>query len=116
MNAATAGLIGAAIGAASGILGNILATWINKHFDERKAQRELMIKTAWDYYSSDLEVAKSDGGALLPPETFIFYTVKIVELAMHKGLSDKKLLNELRKIHEFQKKLITIAKQFTPPL
>jgi hypothetical protein len=40
MDAATAGLFGVAIG----ICGNALATWINKHFEERKARRELFIK------------------------------------------------------------------------
>jgi hypothetical protein len=47
MDAATAALVGAALG----FVGNAL-TWITKHFDERKAQRELIIKSAWDYYTT----------------------------------------------------------------
>jgi hypothetical protein len=54
MDAAAAGLVGAAIG----FLGNALVTWINKHFDERKARRELLIKTASDYFSSHVETLK----------------------------------------------------------
>jgi hypothetical protein len=45
MDAAAAGLIGAALG----FFGNAVVTWINRHYDESKARRELMIKTAWDY-------------------------------------------------------------------
>jgi hypothetical protein len=58
MPAATAGLIGAALG----FCGNSLVAWINRHFDERKARRELLVKTAWDYFSSRYETAKVTGG------------------------------------------------------
>jgi hypothetical protein len=82
MDATTAALLGAVIG----FLGNAFVTWINKHFDERKAQRELMLKTAWDYYSSRLElakeVAKERGGGDFPPfSTFLFHTIRTVDLA-----------------------------------
>ena len=75
MDAATAGLIGAAIG----FFSNALVTWINKHFDERKAQRELLVRTSWDYYLSRSElakeVAKERGGSsgFSPFSVFLFH-------------------------------------------
>jgi hypothetical protein len=110
MDATTAALLGAAIG----FLGNAVVTWINKHFDERKAQRELMLKTAWDYYSSRLElakeVAKERGGGHFPPfSTFLFHTIRTVDLALRKNLSNQQIAEEMRKIEELDKELRRIA-------
>jgi hypothetical protein len=55
MNAATAGLVGAAIGFG----GNAVVTLITKHYEERKARREILVKTAWDYFSSHSDLAKN---------------------------------------------------------
>ena len=86
-------------------------TCINRHYDERKARRELLVKTAWDYFSSKFEIAKLTGGALAPFEVFVFYTVKVVELAVRKNLSDEKTLDEMRKIHHFEKALMKVIKE-----
>jgi hypothetical protein len=79
MNAATAALLGAGIG----ILGTLVSTWINRHFDEKKARRELMVKTGWDHYSTLATFAKDKGGGIAPFETYLFHTLKIVELALN---------------------------------
>jgi hypothetical protein len=110
MDAATAALIGAAIG----FLGNALVTWITKHFDERKARRELMLKTAWDYYSSRLElakeVAKERGRGNFPPfSTFLFHTIRTVDLALRENLSNQQIAEGMRKIEELNKELIKVA-------
>jgi hypothetical protein len=101
MDATTAALLGAAIG----FLGNALLTWINKHFDERKARRELIVKTAWDCYSTRLEPAKErarEGGAGRFPlfSVFLFHTIKTVDLALRKNLSNEEIADEMRKIEE----------------
>lgn len=110
MDAATAGLIGAALG----FLGNALVTWINKHFDERKAWRELLIKSAWDYYSSRREIFKITGGKMVPFEVFLLYTVKTINLALRKNLSNEDILRELQEIHRFERDLIKVVKGVDP--
>jgi len=92
MNAATAALLGAGIG----ILGNLALTWINKHFDEKKARRELLIKTSWDHFSTLAEWTK--GQRVAPFEAFLFHTMKVIELALNKNLSDEQIVEEVRKI------------------
>jgi hypothetical protein len=111
MDAAAAGLIGAALG----FLGNALVTWINKHYDERKAQRELMIKTSWDYYVSVGEAGKNiPGGILMPFEVFILYTPRVVELALRENLSNEEIVDEMRKIHQLERELIKLSNAAHP--
>lgn len=97
MDAATGVVLGAAIGAFSaliGVFGNVGVTWITKHYDERKERRELILKSAWDYYSTVLEVGKAIPGSKQQPfDAFLFYMVKVVDLALRKGLSDEQLLD-----------------------
>jgi hypothetical protein len=109
MDAATAALVGAALG----FVGNALVTWINKHFDERKARRELIIKSAWDYYTTRLEITKALGGSFPPFETFLFYTTKVIDLALRKNLSNQEVLEQLRKIHEFEEQLVQVARDYS---
>lgn len=114
-DAATAALVGAAIG----FVGNALVTWINKHFDERKARREIILKSAWDYYATRLEIAKDwakvrPEGAPIPPfSTFLFYTTKVVDLALRKNLSDQKVLKELRKIHALEEQMVQVVQDYS---
>ena len=107
MDTTTAALLGAAIGVigtAIGILGNLLMTWINRHFDERKARR-LMIKTAWDYYSSRLELAKAGkaSGRLPPFSNILFLIIKIVDLGLRENLSNQQILEKTRELNELEK-------------
>ena len=41
---------------------------------------------------------------MTPPAKFLFHTVKVVDLALRKRLSDEQLLQGLRKIHDLQKR------------
>ena len=84
-------------------------TWINRNFDERKERRELLIKTAWDYFSNQFEVLKLSGGIMAPFEVFALYTVNVLELALRKDMSNQEVLDEMRKIHQFEKEMINLV-------
>jgi hypothetical protein len=96
MNAAIAGLIGTALGASGGIVGNL----IKSYFDERKARRELMLKTAYDFWRSVYEEARAKNVQIDPFETFVFHITKVLELAGRKNLTNKKIRIALKKIRE----------------
>lgn len=102
MNAATAALLGAGIG----IFGTLISTWINRHFDEKKARRELMVKTSWDHYSTLAEFTKAQGGRLAPFETYPFHTQKVIELALNESLSNEQIVEEVRKIRGLTMQLL----------
>lgn len=112
MDSAIAGLLGAAIGFA----GNAVVTCINKHYDEKKARRELLVKTAWDHYSSVSELAKTkEGGVLMPFELFVLHTTRVIELALRaQFLSNEETLKEMHKIHELNKQLTEMSNEAQP--
>ncbi len=109
MDAATAALFGAGIG----IFGTLVSTWINRHFDEKKARRELMVKTAWDHYSTFAEFTKTKGGALAPFETYLFHTLKVIEIALSKNLSNEEIVEEVRKIRGLSRAIIADVRKET---
>ena len=96
MDSATAALIGAAFGASGGIAGNL----IKSYFDERKARRELMLKTAYDFWQSVYQEARDSKVQIDPFETFVFHITKVLELAERKNLTNEKIRAELKKIRE----------------
>jgi hypothetical protein len=100
MNAAIAALAGAGIG----FVGNALTTWINRYFDEKKARRELAVKTACDQWATEFNgrINKS-GGRLAPLEVYLFHTLKVVDLATRKNLSNEEIIGGVRKIRELTK-------------
>lgn len=102
MNAALAGLLGTIAG---GFIGSA-ATFINRYFDEKKARRDLMVKTAWDQWSTGFEWIKSRGGQLPPLEVYFFHTLKVVELAARKNLSNEQIIAEVRKTRELTNAII----------
>jgi hypothetical protein len=107
MNAAIAALVGAGIGFA----GNALTTWINRYFDEKKASRELVVKTAWDQWSTELQTRmKGGGGVLAPLEVYLFHTLKVIDLAAQKNLSNEEIVSEVRKIRELTQAILTDIK------
>jgi len=92
MNAAIAALAGAVIG----FVGNALSTWINRYFDEKKARRELMVKTAWDQWSTEFNRIRSSPARLAPLEVYLFHTLKVVDLATRTNLSNEQIVARAR--------------------
>ena len=50
----------------------------------------------------------------MPFEIFMFCTARIVELALRKDLSDQQILDEMRKIHDFEKELKRLSDAAQP--
>jgi|HubBroStandDraft_3_1064219.scaffolds.fasta_scaffold235677_2 hypothetical protein len=97
------------VGAGIGFGVNAVVTLITKHYQERKSRREILVKTAWDYFSNRSDLAKYIGDIkMMQFELYIFYTVKVVELALRENLSNQEILDEMRKYHAFEKELTKI--------
>jgi hypothetical protein len=105
-NAAIAALAGAVIG----FVGNALSTWINRYFDEKKARRELMVKTAWDQWSTEFNRTRSSPARLAPLEVYLFHTLKVVDLATRTNLSNEQIVVEVRKIRRLTNAIIADIK------
>ena len=90
-----------------------MVTWVTKYYDDLKSRREIIVKTAWDHYESALEILKIKGGKIQPFASFLFYTMKVIDLSMRRDLSDQQFVEELRFIHERQKTVNQIAREVT---
>jgi hypothetical protein len=96
MDSAKSALIGIALGAFAGIAG----TWIKSYFDDRKSRREVMLNIAYDFWQSVYQEARARGVQIDPFETFVFHTMKVLELAQHKNLTNEQIRAQLKKIRE----------------
>jgi len=69
MDSAVAALIGATIGAVSGLIGS----WLNNRYAERKHRREICFHSGVEVWKQHLALATGDKGSgkIHPPEDFI---------------------------------------------
>ena|ERR1700731_1604238 len=91
---AIAGFVGVLVGS----FGTFAVTWLTKHYEEKKARRELRIKTAFDYWKSAFEAAQAKGRDTVPFEAFFPFALQIIDLAERKGLSQEQFMAELSKV------------------
>jgi hypothetical protein len=93
VDAVTAGFLGTVLGATVGTVG----TLITKYFDERKARREVIQKTAFEYWQTTFQAALTKGPPEVPFEAFFLHAVQIMELAERKDLAQDEFIAELNK-------------------
>ena len=101
MNAATAGLIGTAIGSLSSGSVAIIILLINKRTEERRQMRELAMNAAMDNWNKKFEDFKQRGGSMPPVEVFIIHMVKLFEMLGSKNLTADNLAAKLQEVCRF---------------
>jgi hypothetical protein len=70
-----------------------------------------VVKTAWDQWSSELQARMGgSGGVLAPLEVYLFHTLKVIDLAARKNLSNEQIVAEVRKIRELTNAIIADIK------
>jgi hypothetical protein len=103
MNAATAGLLGTALGARASGATAIFITHITKRSEERRQLREIAFKTAinnWDYVC---KLSAQYGVATLPLEVFIIHMLKLSELLTSGDVTEENLVAKLQEVRRFTK-------------
>jgi hypothetical protein len=101
IDAATAGLLGAAIGAlASGVTG-VLITYITKRSEERRQLREIAFKTAIENWNYVCKIASQHGAPMLPLEVFILHMVKFSEVITSGDVTEENLVAKLQEVGRF---------------
>jgi len=101
MNAATAGLLGTALGALASGATAIFITHITKRSEERRQLREIAFKTAinnWDYVC---KLSAQYGVATLPLEVFIIHMLKLSELLTSGDVTEENLVAKLQEVRRF---------------
>jgi hypothetical protein len=101
--AATAGLLGAAVGGFS----TIGITYINRRFDDRRHLREIAISTAITHWEKERDWAVIIGERTNKPVTvaaldvYIVHMLQLAELVSNKTLTSDNIASELAKIRAF---------------
>jgi hypothetical protein len=98
---ATAGLIGTVLGAIISQLGSL----ITGYFNDRKARRELMYKTAFDYWKTAFEAAQSKDNRNVPFEALFLYGMELMEIS-ERHLSKKHFLTKVKEARARHDELI----------
>jgi hypothetical protein len=91
---AIAGFVGVLVGA----FGTFAVTWLTKHYEEKKARRELRVKIAFDYWQTTFKTAQDKSREPIPFEAFFLHALHIIDLAERKNLSQDQFLAELDKL------------------
>jgi hypothetical protein len=91
IDSATFGLLGAVIGAVISQVGNLTT----RVFDDRKARRELMYKTAFDYWKTAFEAAQVVNNRNVPFEALFLYAIELMEISERKKRSLQHFLDEV---------------------
>jgi hypothetical protein len=106
MSPELAALFGTALGSA----GTLLVTWFMVRAEERKNYRSLVFQAGIENFKQACEMARRNGGAVMPLEDYIIHISSVTSLLANKKKIDLADLDELlsdseafaRKISEFR--------------
>jgi hypothetical protein len=98
MNAATAGLLGTALGALSSGATAIIIMHVTKRSEERRQLREIAFKTAIENWSYVRNVAAQHQAPVLPLEVFIVHMLKLSEVLTSGDVTEENLIAKLREV------------------
>jgi hypothetical protein len=101
MNAATAGLLGTALGALASGATALFITHITKRSEERRQLREIAFKTAiqnWDYVC---KLSAQCRVPTLPLDVFILHMLKLSEVLTSGDVTEANLVAKLQEVRRF---------------
>jgi hypothetical protein len=101
MNAATAGLLGTALGALASGATSVFITRITKRSEERRQLREVAFKAAienWDYVN---KICAQYRIPTLPLDVFILHMLKFSEVLTLDDVTEENLVAKLQEVRRF---------------
>lgn len=101
MNAATAGLIGTAVGALGSGATAVIITLINKRSEERRQLREVAFKAGIENWNYVCKLATQYHAPTLPLEVFILHMLKLSEVMTSGDVTAENLAAKLQEVHRF---------------
>ena|SRR5438046_615698 len=116
IEATTATLIAAAIGALSSGTTAIIILLINKRSEERRHLRELAMKAATDNWRYVSDAAEQAGAQRLPLDVFVVHMIKLAEALTSTDLTAENLAAKLRDVQRFTKIATSEAERFSKEL
>ena len=99
IDAPTAAVIGAILGAGTGGIVTLFGQWLTRRSEERRHLREIVIRTAvedWKYTSAALEKL---GAERHPIDSYILRMTKLVEILESRHLTPELVRRKLSEVH-----------------
>jgi hypothetical protein len=115
IDAHTATVIGAIVGAGTGGLVTLVGQWLTRRSEERRHLRELVIRTAvedWKYTSDALEKL---GAERHPIDPYILRMVKLVEVLETPHLTPEIVRQKLSEVHAITRAATEEIERFSRP-
>jgi len=78
---------------------------INKKSEERRHIRELMLKTAMEYFKAACDTAAKTGGSVPPLEAFIVHVIKTSEVLIDTKITKDNVVQKLKEAHAVSKEV-----------
>jgi hypothetical protein len=117
MNAATAGLLGTALGALASGATAVFITHITKRSEERRHFRELGLKVALTNFEYCMKLAQSAADRYkqmipVPPlKAFVIQGIKLMEIVSDETLSADEMARRIAASEDFTQTIVQAAKQ-----
>jgi hypothetical protein len=101
MDAATAGLLGAAIGALASGATAVFITHITKRSEERRQLREIAFKAAVENWDYACKLSAQYRAPTLPLDVFILHMLKFSDVFTSGYVTEKNLVAKLQEVRRF---------------
>jgi hypothetical protein len=113
LNPGALALFGTLSGAFLGFLSALLVTWLTKRFEERKHYREALLTAATHQRRQDFDAAVTTKTqqALMPLEYYLARMIQLENLLQNRKLSQQQMLDELKRLDEWN---IKAAEYYEP--
>ena len=89
-------LIGGIVGGG----GAVLSSWLKGRSDERKQRRELIFRYACENFRQACEMARSQGGQVMPMDQFLIHMAVLSERVIDKEITKDSVLTVLHEVGE----------------
>lgn len=104
---ALVGVMGTLGGTVIGALTAIVVAWINKKYEDRRALRELAVRTGMENWKNMFEVAKLQGGGCwIPPlDDFIVHMLLVSEKLLNQKLTPDEIKTTVANIRTIMREI-----------
>ena len=116
IDAATATLLAAAIGALSSGVTAVLILLITKRSEERRHLRELAVKAALENWQAVSNAAVQAGQPRMPLDVFLVHMFKLAEALSSRDLAADTLASKLRDVQRFTDIAVAEARRYSEEL
>jgi hypothetical protein len=107
MDTTTITTIGALVVGFVSVISSVAIVWLNKHYDERRFRRDIILKTAVESYAQYCQNAKDSGrvGVLLPFADYVLLMTYFSERSLDSSINPSNIEEHMAEIDTMHEKM-----------